>query len=210
MPLLSRDTDGITLATLDKLNVEQSREQNRANLDSLGGIPKLITLLGTNLDLGLSYKKVEEMREKFGTNKFTESPMKSFFQMVLDSFKDLTLIILSVASVVSLSVGLYEDPKNGWIEGTAILVTVVLVSMVTAANDYSKELQFRSLEKSSQGADKTSVLRNGDMTILNPSELVVGDIVVLQVSVLPIYLLYIIYITTSLYTYLLTSVCICA
>ena len=38
------------------------------------------------------------------------------------------------------------DPSEhdaGWIEGVAILISVVVVVMVTALNDYTKERQFR-------------------------------------------------------------------
>ena len=43
------------------------------------------------------------------------------------------------------AVGFYEDPDKGWIEGTAILVAVQIVAVVTAINDYEKERQFRKL-----------------------------------------------------------------
>eukprot|EP01041_Mallomonas_annulata_P002779 gene2779-5472_t len=188
LPLLnvsrSRNVDSGTLsqALLDSLNVEQSRDENKERLQKLGGVEELAKLIGTNFESGLTSSQVEVLREKFGTNKFPESPMRSFLQMVMDTFKDITLIILMVAAVVSLSVGLFEDPKNGWIEGTAILVTVALVSLVTAGNDYSKELQFRALEASSQGADRTTALRDGSYMMLHPSDLVVGDIIILQVG----------------------------
>lgn len=183
-PLLIQESSNhnatLNQALLDSLNVEQARDQNKAQLKKIGGIEILAHMIGTNFEDGLTTEQVNILRERFGTNKFPESPMKSFIRMVIDGFQDLTLIILSIAALVSLSIGLFEDPKHGWIEGTAILVTVVLVSLVTAGNDYNKELQFRALEKSSQGAETTSVIRDGRIVILNPSELVVGDIIVLQ------------------------------
>ena len=66
--------------------------------------------------------------------------------MFLDSFQDSTLIILIVAAVVSFAVGFYEDPSKGWIEGAAILFAVVLVAVVTASNNYNKELTLMVLE----------------------------------------------------------------
>ncbi|CAE7572387.1 ACA6, partial [Symbiodinium microadriaticum] len=63
---------------------------------------------------------------------------------------------------------------------TAILIAVLLVALVTAGNNYSKELQFRSLEKSSQQDERCSVVRSGTIERLNPTELVVGDILILQ------------------------------
>lgn len=43
----------------------------------------------------------------------------------------------------------------------AILIAVLIVALVTAGNDYSKELQFRALEKSSGEGDRAMVLRDG-------------------------------------------------
>ena len=51
----------------------------------------------------------------------------------------------------------------------------------TATNDYSKELQFRSLQKLSQQTEKCSVFRNNRIELISPDEVVVGDILVLQV-----------------------------
>lgn len=108
--------------------------------------------------------------------------MKPFYMLVWEALNDTTLIILMAAAVVSLVLGILEDPHEGWIEGSAILFAVFVVSMVSSLNDYTKELQFRALEQSSQRDERCSVLRNGEIDRINPSDLVVGDIVVLQVS----------------------------
>jgi magnesium-transporting ATPase (P-type) len=60
-------------------------------------------------------------------------------------------------------------------------VAVFLVAIVTAGNNYTKELQFRALEKSSQRDERCSVLRDGSIERINPIDLVVGDIIILQV-----------------------------
>ncbi|KAJ5078877.1 cation transporting atpase [Anaeramoeba ignava] len=87
-------------------------------------------------------------REKYGKNQFPEQPTKSFFTLVFEALQDSTLIILMISAVVSLVLGVtVEDPRTGWIEGTAILAAVVIVCLVTAINDYQKELQFRALNK---------------------------------------------------------------
>ena len=57
----------------------------------------------------------------------------------------LYLTLLTGSAVVSLVVGIYEDPSKGWIEGVAILFAVLLVALVTTSNNYSKEAQFRKL-----------------------------------------------------------------
>jgi Ca2+-transporting ATPase len=171
----------ITQVTLDRLNVPQSREENREFLATLGGIEILSQKLGTSLTTGLTTAQVETLREKFGTNSFPESPMKGFFELFLLAFQDTTLIILIIAALVSLVIGIVEHgAKEGWIEGGAILIAVFLVASVTAFNDYTKELQFRALEKSSQGDERCSVIRNSEIERINPKDLVGGDIILLQ------------------------------
>ena len=110
--------------------------------------------------------------------------MTSFFSLFVDALNDFTIIILIIASLVSLCLGIFveNNPRSGWIEGTAIMVAVLAVSLVTAANDYTKELQFRALEKSSQADEQCTVFRNSNKILVNPSELTVGDIIVLQVK----------------------------
>ena len=47
----------------------------------------------------------------------------------------------------SFIVGLVEHPTDGWIDGTAIVIAILLVAFVTATNNYKKELQFRALRQ---------------------------------------------------------------
>ena len=131
---------------------------------------------------GLSDSEVDSFVKLFGDNEFPETPLKSFFTILLEVLSDPILLILLAAAAVSLIVGLIEDPVNGYTEGIAIFVAVILVSMIGAGNDYSKQLQFRELEKSTANDELASVLRNGKVERINPKYICIGDILVLQVS----------------------------
>ena len=74
----------------------------------------------------------------FGTNTLPPKESESFLELVWEALQDKTLIMLIVAAVVSLALGLHENPATGWIEGTAIIVAVALVVSVGATNDYQK------------------------------------------------------------------------
>jgi Ca2+-transporting ATPase/Ca2+ transporting ATPase len=43
--------------------------------------------------------------------------MNTFLDLFLESFEDMIIIILMVAAAVSLGIGIWEDPRTGWIEG---------------------------------------------------------------------------------------------
>lgn len=134
LPLLS----GVSLQTLQSLNIPQQREENLRNLNALGGVPYLIQQLRVDTTKGLTFDQVELHRRNYGTNEFPASPFTPFLTFVMNALNDPTLIMLILASLVSLSVGVLDDPEKGWIEGAAICVAVILVSFITAANNYSK------------------------------------------------------------------------
>ncbi|EPB71320.1 e1-E2 ATPase, partial [Ancylostoma ceylanicum] len=69
-----------------------------------------------------------------------------------------------------------EGHGTAWIEGVAILLCVIVVVLVTAINDYSKERQFRSLQEKIETGQKFSVIRDGEAIDVPVSDLVVGDI----------------------------------
>lgn len=69
-----------------------------------------------------------------------------------------------------------EEEHHGWIEGLAILISVIVVVIVTAFNDYSKERQFRGLQNRIEGEHKFSVIRSGEARNISVGDIVVGDI----------------------------------
>lgn len=172
--------NGISQITLNGLNEPQDFEGNQENLDLLGGVEGLAKRLGVDIEKGLTHSQVNLLGETFGKNKFTSPPKKYFILMFLESLTDPTLVVLMVAAIVSLAIGIFQDGQNGWIEGAAIFIAIMLVSMITTSNDYSKELQFRALERSSQHDEKTTVVRDGGAMLIPTRDLVVGDIVKLQ------------------------------
>lgn len=130
--------------------------------------------LKTDLKKGLSgaeLKDLESRRKIYGRNEFPEPPSATWFDLFLESFEDTTIIVLVVAAVVSLAVGVYEDPSKGWIEGAAILSAVLIVALVTATNNYNKEAQFRKLNAVKDDVSITAK-RDGKAVTVNVKELV--------------------------------------
>ena len=69
-----------------------------------------------------------------------------------------------------------EEPNIEWIEGVAILVTVFVIVLVAAFNDWSKERQFRGLQNKIDSDQTISVLRDGQIRDLPVKDILVGDI----------------------------------
>ncbi|TRY85105.1 hypothetical protein DNTS_023045, partial [Danionella cerebrum] len=68
------------------------------------------------------------------------------------------------------------ESEAGWIEGAAILLSVVCVVLVTAFNDWSKEKQFRGLQSRIEQEQKFQVVRAGQVIQLPVADILVGDI----------------------------------
>ncbi|XP_030379593.1 plasma membrane calcium-transporting ATPase 2 isoform X6 [Scaptodrosophila lebanonensis] len=180
---------GISLKQLRELMEHRGRE-GVAKISEFGGIHEICKKLYTSPNEGLSGSKADEehRRETFGSNVIPPKPPKTFLTLVWEALQDVTLIILEVAALVSLGLSFYkpadedapllqeEDEHHGWIEGLAILISVIVVVLVTAFNDYSKERQFRGLQSRIEGEHKFSVIRGGEVCQISVGDILVGDI----------------------------------
>lgn len=89
---------------------------------------------------------------------------------------NLTLSSDTVCGNVSAGAEDEGEAEAGWIEGAAILLSVICVVLVTAFNDWSKEKQFRGLQSRIEQEQKFTVIRNGQLFQVPVAALVVGDI----------------------------------
>ncbi|KAI8374538.1 PMCA-type calcium-translocating P-type ATPase [Radiomyces spectabilis] len=129
-----------------------------------------------------------ERKALFGRNEIPEAPAKTIWSLLWAAYNDQTLIMLTIASVVSLAVGLWEDnsanhpvdePKVGWVDGVAILVAVAVVVITNAMNDYEKEKQFRKLNAKKEERP-VKIMRDGIAQQIHIQEVVVGDIMFVE------------------------------
>ncbi|CAB3233244.1 unnamed protein product [Arctia plantaginis] len=182
---------GVTLRQLREL-MESRGAEGMAKINALGGPQDICKKLYTSSTDGLSGSKadLQHRREVFGSNLIPPKPPKTFLTLVWEALQDVTLIILEVAAVVSLGLSFYKPPDDPtdpahldeeeghyqWIEGLAILISVIVVVIVTAFNDYTKERQFRGLQSRIEGEHKFAVIRGSEVKQVPISEIVVGDI----------------------------------
>lgn len=164
---------------VQRINEPQALDVNLQHLQDLGGVEAILDLFGTDADRGVEDSTVEERRAIFGSNLLPSTPRKSFWQLFVDTFDDATLQILIVAAIVSLIIGIYDNPATGYVEGMAILAACLIVSVVTAINDYQKESQFRELSAANDEVDVV-VVRSGEFKSIPVGEIVVGDLVCLE------------------------------
>uniref|UniRef100_A0A8C3NPE9 Calcium-transporting ATPase n=1 Tax=Cyanoderma ruficeps TaxID=181631 RepID=A0A8C3NPE9_9PASS len=189
---------GCSMVELRNLMELRSAEAVARLNDSYGGVQNVCKRLKTSPVEGLSGNPtdLEKRRQVFGQNFIPPKKAKTFLQLVWEALQDVTLIILEIAAIISLGLSFYHPPggdnelcgqstggvedegesQAGWIEGAAILFSVIIVVLVTAFNDWSKEKQFRGLQSRIEQEQKFTVIRKGQVIQIPVAEIVVGDI----------------------------------
>ncbi|KAM6137610.1 plasma membrane calcium-transporting ATPase 1 isoform 6-T6 [Pterocles gutturalis] len=188
---------GVTLAELRSLMELRATDALHKIQECYGDVHGICAKLKTSPNEGLSGNPADiERREAvFGKNFIPPKKPKTFLQLVWEALQDVTLIILEIAAVVSLGLSFYQPPggneslcgsvnigeeeeesEAGWIEGAAILLSVVCVVLVTAFNDWSKEKQFRGLQSRIEQEQKFTVIRGGQVIQIPVADIIVGDI----------------------------------
>ena len=162
---------------------EHSPEAAEADKNAELAASYLVTvLLGSSPEKGIAPSEVEYRRQVFGSNEMAARKLDSFLKLCWEAVQDFVLIMLIFLGVISIvvetTIGLEPGEVCGtcWIEGAAILVSVVIVVLVTAGIDYAKQFAFIRLTDSLNETNTKSVIRNGIQVAVTDSEIVVGDI----------------------------------
>lgn len=148
-------------------------------IEELGGPDGLCRVLNTNQKLGIetSSSSIQARIKAYGENENIVKPPKTFWELIVGCFEEDILRLLCAAAFVSLIIGcIKEGIAEGWIEGMAIFIAVILIVSVTSINDYMKDKQFRKLNAQAVQRD-VGVIRNGEVIHISIFSLLVGDIV---------------------------------
>ncbi|KAJ6822001.1 calcium-transporting ATPase 8, plasma membrane-type-like [Iris pallida] len=154
------------------------------DLSALQGVRGISNLLKTNLDRGIAGDDTDIVRRRnaFGANTYPRKKGRSFWVFLWESWKDLTLIILIIAAVVSLVLGIAtEGIEQGWYDGVSIAFAVLLVIFVTAISDYKQSLQFQNLNEEKRNIHM-EVIRGGRRIEVSIFDIVVGDVIPLKIG----------------------------
>ncbi|MDK2969089.1 MAG: P-type Ca2+ transporter type [Bacteroidota bacterium] len=127
-------------------------------------------------EVGLSEEEVEKRKEKFGPNILKATQQKSLWNIFLEQFKSSMVVILLVAAIISGIVGMTNG--EGLIDTWVILAILIVNAIIGVVEERKAQSSLEALSKMS--APHTKVLRNGEVTEIPSTEVVPGDIVVLD------------------------------
>ena len=161
--------------------------------EQINNIPYVLdeTLINTNLKTGLSSQEATLRLNKFGKNELHKAKKINPFLIYLEQFKDILVIILLFAAIISYALAIVSGTQNNWnwsingnrlliefIEPTIILFVVLTNSLVGAIQEIKSIQAVEALSKLSPLQAK--VVRDGNLITLASSDITVGDIVLIE------------------------------
>ncbi len=141
-------------------------------------IKELLEELSTDTDRGLSADKVSSRLTKYGANKLKEKKKKTTFQRFIDQFKDVMILILIAAAIVSFTVICVEKNWGELFEPALIVLIVILNAIMGVYQEGKAEKALDALKNMS--APHARVIRDGAETVIDAADLVPGDIIKLE------------------------------
>lgn len=133
--------------------------------------------LDTSKD-GLSKIEADKRLEKYGKNQLEEGKKKTFLQRFFDQLKDVMIIVLLVAAVVSAVIAIIKSEYSDLIDGGLILLIVLINAFIGLAQESKAEAALEALKNMNKPL--ANVLRDNEVQKISSSELVIGDIVLLE------------------------------
>jgi Ca2+-transporting ATPase len=141
---------------------EQNREESNVKKENNINIKKYN---------GLTNKEAENLLNIHGENKLVEKNKRTLFNMIIDQFKDFTIILLLIAAVLSIFLGEILD-------GSVIIGIVIINAFLGTYQERKASNALAALQ--SMSAPKAKVIRNGELVSLDSSKIVLGDLILLE------------------------------
>ncbi|MGC1392801.1 MAG: cation-transporting P-type ATPase [Coleofasciculaceae cyanobacterium] len=147
---------------------------------------KTLSELGSNPETGLTSQQVAERLQQYGSNELEEAAGRSTWEILIDQFKNIMLLMLIAVALISGILDLIAI-QQGKTDGfpfkdtIAILLIVVLNGVLGYLQESRAEKALAALK--SLSSPKVRVIRDGKTQEIDGKELVPGDIMLLEAGV---------------------------
>lgn len=126
---------------------------------------------------GLTEQQVEESRKQYGRNEIIEKEPPTLMERIKEGFGDPMIKLL--CGIAVLMFGLWIFGYGEWYEPAGIVIAIALVTIISAKTGMASDDEYRKLKNQTKAED-IKVYRDGIVKIVDISDIVVGDIVILQ------------------------------
>lgn len=137
-----------------------------------------VQILSSDISSGLTEQQVQKVQTKYGENKLREKKKKTNLQRFLDQFKDVMILILILAAIISFVIACMEGELKEFFEPVLILIIVIVNAIMGMMQESKAEKALDALKNLS--APHAKVLRNGEEKLIESTQLVPGDIIRLE------------------------------
>ncbi|MDD3400055.1 MAG: cation-translocating P-type ATPase [Eubacteriales bacterium] len=128
--------------------------------------------------VGLSQEQVAKRLLENGENRLAAKKKRTWMQRFLLQFKDVMIIILLIAALISFGLAIYDGSAEEFFEPALILLIVIVNAIMGVIQESKAEKALDSLMGMS--IQKARVLRGGVESVIDSAGLVVGDIILLE------------------------------
>ncbi len=133
--------------------------------------------LNVDISTGLSDKEVSKRLKQYGKNELKDKKKKSVFIKFIEQFSDFMIIILILAAVISFLVS-YMNGELDFVDPVIILFIITLNAILGVVQELKAEKSLEALKK--MAAPTAKVRRNNIITVIPSSDIVPGDIIILE------------------------------
>lgn len=139
-------------------------------------IEDVLQQFGVSAGSGLSDDDVKRRLEEHGANRLDSARQKSLFSMFLEQFKSSMVLILFIAAIISGVIGVMHN--EGLVESFVILAILIINAIIGTVQEKKAQSSLEALNRMS--SPRTKVLRGGQVAEVVSTEIVPGDIVVMD------------------------------
>ena len=143
----------------------------------LASAEEVLEAQSTSADQGLTAAEAQKRLASVGPNKLDEEEKTPLWKRFFEQMADPMVIMLLVAAAISVITGFIQGEPE-WADAAIILSVVILNSVLGVVQEAKSEQALEALQEMS--AAQSKVIRDGKMSHMASSELVPGDVVLLE------------------------------
>ena len=131
---------------------------------------------------GMSLAQVEESREKYGKNSFTQQARESMAKRIWDASTEPMLLMLIFAAIITLAVNItryFTGGEYNFLECAGIFAAIILSVVITIVTEGKSAKAFEALNQLNEDT-LIKVIRDGEPCLVPQRDIVGGDILLVE------------------------------